>query len=439
VVPLPALTLRAGDFYFSRDGQPAFLFSRNLAGYQVSHFDQLLIWTASGSSSFVRLHLDDFGMGYLPGGGVDENWARQWDRVFSLAETNGIYVLPVFSAWYDWNAGGGYSTWQNNPLNQAKGGPVADPLELFETDSSTQKLWLDWMETLVGRWTDRRNILAWEVFSEVNLASKPSETNGIAFVNAAAARIRAADPAGRPVTASIADTGTWPNFYRKTNIDFINLHPYPTSAQLDRILVSEVRKSLAKYNRPLLIGESGLNAETPDSQGGKITVAANAPLGIRHAIWAGIVSGAMNGRALWWEDGVGIYFSGLGFPWMSRYRDAELAAARFVAGVDFSGFKPLTSTSSPTVWGAAVGDGQMILGWYRDASCEPPDWKLKDGISGAKVTVSAPGTATNWRVDFYDVADGTKILGTIFVTRQGSTLVIPLPDFKDAIAFKAGS
>lgn len=438
-IPLPRLTLQPGNFYFSRDGQPVFLFSRNIAGYQVSHIDQLLDWTASGGSSFVRLHLDDFGMGYLPGGGVDENWAVQWDQVFNLAEAKGIYILPVFSVWCDWNAGGGYSTWQNNPLNKAKGGPVADPLELFVTDSTTQLLWLDWMETLVKRWVDRRNILAWEIFSEVNLATNPSESNGIAFVNMAAARIRAADPVGRPVTASIADTGLWPNFYRKTDIDFINLHPYPPSAQLDRMLVSEVRRSLAKYNKPLLIGESGLSAATPDIQDGKITVAGNAPIGIRHAIWAGIVSGAMNGRSLWWEDGVAIYFSNLGFSWMAKYRDAELAAARFVEGVDFSGFKPLTASSSPAVWGAAVGDEEMILGWFRDAACEPPDWNLKDGISGATVTVSAPGTAANWRVDFYDVTDGTHILSTIFLTRQGNSLVIPLPDFKDAIAFTASS
>ena len=75
--------------------------------------------------------------------------------------------------------------------------------------------------------------------------------------------IRSADP-GRPVTASIADTGTWQNFYRDADIDFIQVHPYPPSARLDRTVVEEVRNYLDKYKKPVLIGESGLNAESPE-------------------------------------------------------------------------------------------------------------------------------------------------------------------------------
>jgi hypothetical protein len=435
-VPFPRLTLKPGDFYFSVDGKTRFIFSRNVAGYQLAHFNTLLDWSKAGGARFVRIQLDDLGMGYTGTGGVDPNWAAQWDQVLDKAEADGIYVLLTFSAWYDWNAGTGYSTWKNNPLNQANGGPVKDPGELFQKGSLAQDKYLTWMETLVKRWQGRRNVLGWEIFSEVNLASGNTEANGIDFVNTAAARIRAVDPGGRPVTASLADTGTWPNFYRKTNIDFINLHPYPPSAQLDRAIVSEVRKSLATYNRPVLIGESGLSAETPDSNAGKLTVAPNARIGIQHAIWASIVSGAMNGRALWWEDGVGIYFPSLGIPWMQNYKTEELPAVNFTSGVDFSGFKPLTATSTSAVWGAAVGNEKMVLGWYRDAACEPPNWNLKPVVSKQTVTITVPGTAANWRADFYDTRTGTTILTSAFATRQGNTLTVSLPDFQDDIAFK---
>jgi hypothetical protein len=246
---------------------------------------------------------------------------------------------------------------------------------------------------------------------------------------------RAADPT-RPVTASLADTGTWPNFYRDTAIDFINIHPYPPSAQLDRHIISGVRDYLSTYQRPVLIGESGLNAATPDSADGKITVAQNAPIGIQHAIWAGIVSGAMNGRALYWEDGFGIYFPSLGIPWMQKYETEELPAVAFVYGVDFSDFKPLTSISSQGVWGAAVGNEKMVLGWYRDAGSEPPDWTLQPVVSKQTVTITVPGKSSNWKVDFYNTTDGTTILGSDNVSQTGSTITIPLPDFKDDIAFK---
>jgi hypothetical protein len=435
-VPFPVLTLTPGEFFFNIDGKQSFIFSRNVTGYQQNHYDTFLDWAKAGGSKFVRIQLDSLGMGYTRKGGVDSDWPTQWDRILDTAYADGIYVLPVFSGWFDWNAGAGYSTWKSNPLNQANGGPVQSPAELFQKGSATQTLWMDWMQTLVKRWQGRKNILAWEVFSEVNLASGPNETSGADFVNTAAAIIRSADRSGRPVTASIADTGTWPNFYGKTEIDFIEIHPYPPSAQLNRAIISEVRNSLVRYNRPVLVGESGLNADTPDSQTGKLTIAENAPLGIHHAIWASIVSGAMNGRALYWEDSYGIFFPGLGIPWMQKYDTAELPAANFVQGVDFSDFKPLKSTFTSGIWGAAVGNESTVLGWFRDATCEPPNWNRKPVLSGQTVTITVPGSVGNWRIDFYDTQTGTKIVSSAKATRKGNTVSIMLPDFTDDIAIK---
>ena len=434
-VPIPSLTLKPGDFYFSVDGQTSLLFSRNIGGYQQVHYDTFLDWSKAGGSRVARIQLDSLGMGTTKTGEVDPGWAVQWDQVFDKAQADGIYILPVFSGWFDWNAGSGYSAWKSNPLNQANGGPDSTPGELFLKGSATQNMWMQWMQTLVKRWQGRKNILAWEIYSEVNLSTGVTEPAGIDFVNSAAALIRAADPT-RPVTASLADTGTWPNFYQKTNIDFINIHPYPPSAQLDRQLISGVRDYLSTYKRPVLIGESGLNAATPDSADGKITIAENARLGIQHAIWAAVVSGAMNGRALYWEDSFGIYFPSLGIPWMQKYATDELPAVNFVNGVDFSGFQPLRSASTSAVWGAAVGNEKMVLGWYRDATSEPPDWPLQANISKQSVTITVPGTAVPWQVDFFDTKTGTKKLSSTSASRAGNTISVPLPDFQDDIAFK---
>jgi hypothetical protein len=434
-IPIPAITLKPGDFFFSVDGKTSFIFSRNIAGYQPVDYDTFLDWSKAGGSRVARIQLDSLGMGYTKTGEVDLRWVAQWDQVFDKAQADGIYILPVFSGWFDWNAGTGYSTWKSNPLNQANGGPVKTPDELFQKGSATQNLWMQWIQSLVKRWQGRKNILAWEIFSEVNLASGVTEPSGIDFVNTAATLIRAADPT-RPVTASMADTGTWPNFYRNTTIDFINIHPYPPSGQLDRQIISGVRNYINAYQRPVLIGESGLNASTPDSADGKITIAKNASLGIQHAIWAAVVSGAMNGRALYWEDSFGIYFPTLGIPWMQKYETEELPAVNFVNGVDFSGFQPLTSISSPGVWGAAVGNEKMALGWYRDAGSEPPSWTVQPVVSKQTVTITFSGKASNWKVDFYNTRDGTTILSSVTVSRTGSTVKIPLPDFQDDIAFK---
>ena len=383
LVPLPAFTLNPGDFYFSIDGQQSFILSRNLAGYKTSQYYQLLDLTGLGGSKFVRVQLDSLGMGYSNTGEVDEAWAKKWEDIFERAASNGIDVMPVFGVWYDWNNGNGYSTWKSNPLNEINGGPAKTPVELFTSDSSTQKLWLRWMKTLIERWQGQKNIIAWEIFSEVNMVPGTTEPQAIDFVNSATSMIHDADPFHRPVTASLADFGEWSRFYRNDAIDFINIHPYPLSGKLDTTIITEVHSMLAKYRKPVLIGESGLSFETPDSNPPTLTTADRADIGIKHAIWAAVVSGAMNGRSLWWEDGVAIYFPALNLPFIQKYTNADLPASNFVRGVDFSGFQPLTSTSSSGVWGAAVGNEKMVLGWYRDANCEPPNWNLRPVLSQA--------------------------------------------------------
>ena len=436
VASMPGITLKKGDFYFGIEGTQDLIFSRNLAGYQPSQYYQLLDLTKTGGSQLVRIQLDSFGMGYTTSGAVDETWVNKWEQVFDKAYANGIYIIPVFSGWFDWNAGSGYSTWKSNPLNNANGGPAKTPAELFQSDSTTQKLWLKWVKTLIDRWQTYKNIAAWEIFSEVNLASGGSESAGIDFVNKAVAIIRTSDPSHRPISASLAEVGNWPNFYHRASIDFVNIHPYPPSGQLDRYIISSVHQVLATYQKPVLIGESGLSAETPDSNPPTLTTAVNASLGIKHAIWAGVVSGALNSRALYWEDGFAVYFPALNMPFIQKYADADLPASNFIRGVDFSGFKPLTSQSSKTIFGSVVGNEKMVIGWFRDATCEPPDWNLQPVISKQTITIIVPGLTTNWQVDFYNTKIGTDIISSALVTRKGDLITITLPDFSDDIAFK---
>ena len=431
-IPLPALSLVPGEFYFHLDNQPSFIYSRNIGGSQEFYYVSFLEWAAAGGTSFVRLPLDAFGVGATSSGEIDEAWSSQWERIIDRAAAEGIYVLPILTGWGQWDPS--YTIWPASPLNAANGGPIEDPLDLFQAGSEAQDLWLAWVQTVVERWRGHTNILAWEIFGEIN-CSTAAEADGIALVNTAASRIRAADP-GRLITASRCESGTWPDFYAQADIDFLEIHPYPATGQLDRNIIMLAHQVRETYHKPVLIGESGLHFARPDFDEGKITVAENAERGVHHAIWAGVVSGTMNGRALWWEDSVGIYFPQLGMSWLEQYSTMELPAARFTGGVDFTGFTPLTSTSSPAVWGAAVGNESMVLGWFRDAASEPPDWNLQTIPAGQTVTLTIPGGAANWQVDFYDTSTGTTLLSSTSVTRQGSTVTVTLPEFQDDIAFK---
>jgi hypothetical protein len=436
---MPVLTLKPGDFYFNLEGSEKFLFMRNLAGYEIRQFSQLLDMTRNGGSRLVRIQLDNFGTGFTNDGEVDKLWAWKWEQVLDKAAANEIYVLLTFTAWYDWNDGQpdfGYSQWKTNAFNTSNGGPAAAPAELFKPDSVTQTRWLAWVKKIVERWQDRRNIAAWEIFSEVNLASGNSQSFGTALMEKAAELIREADSYHRPLTASLADLGEWSVFLRSPALDFINIHPYPVNGKLDRKILLDVPKYLAKFKKPVMIGESGLSAFTPDSNPPTLTTAERADIGIRHAIWAGLVSGAMNSRALWWEDGVGIYFPALSWSFLNKYADADLPAARFIDKVDFSDFKPLKTASTSGIIGAAIGNEKSVIGWFRDAKSEPPDWKMQPVISKQSVTITVPGSASSWKVDFYNTRTGTDVLSTITAARKGQKITFTLPDFTDDIAFK---
>jgi hypothetical protein len=77
-----------------------------------------------------------------------------------------------------------------------------------------------------------------------------------------------------------------------------------------------------------------------------------------------------------------------------------------------------------------------VLGWFRDAKCEPPDWDLQPVISKQNVTLTVPGISAEWKVDFYNTKTGTDIIQSITATRKGNAITISLPDFIDDIAFK---
>ena len=360
--PLPKITLRKGDSYFSIDGRQSFLFSRNITGQDVEHlsdFELFLNYAQAAGDHFVRLQIDNLGPFFRNNGDADEFLLGKWDRVFDMASERGLYIVPAFGVWIWWNQD---SLWKDNPLNTVKGGPAGSPGELFKRDSETQKLWLKFVRKLVERWQPRENILAWEIFSEINLAHGSSNANALDLIEPAADTIRAADPQQRPITVSLCDEcGVWPNANSSQVIDFIQVHPYPVNGQLDREIITMTNQRIRDFKRPVLIGESGLTGIEPDP----FKHQPNASSGIRHAIWADIVSGAMNGRALWDQDSYTIYDSYwkdhpytdiLAFA--ESYSKLEIPAVKFVRDMDFAGFQPLPVNlpAGTQVWGAALGN-----------------------------------------------------------------------------------
>ena len=426
----PCLELRGGENYFRADGRALFVLGRNPVGMNPKAYDSHFLHAAEAGERFVRIHFT-----YIPpgerAGEVSDAMLNSWDAILDFAEKHNLAVLPVLGIWAIWNDGSHKETWHSwdkNPFNAVLGGPAKRPGELFD-DTLCRQLWLKRLEILVRRWSHHRAIVGWEIFSELDLVTGAAEDRAVEFTELAAAVVRAADPWKRPITASQAGVLEWPKLIRSHALDFIEIHPYTDGAfggRLDDLIISTVRNRLAKYGKPVLIGESGLNSGPPH---GTLDAAPRAETGIRHAIWAAMVSGAMNGRALWWQDGYDQFEKA---DLCRHYHEAAATAASFVRDIDFTGFAPIPCEFSSGVKGAILGNQRSRIAWFRDARCEPPDWPATP-VSDQHVTMNATGNV--WQAEFFDPITG-KSAGKSRINVQDGRLRIELGEFQDAVAVR---
>ena len=125
-----------------------------------------------------------------------------------------------------------------------------------------------------------------------------------------------------------------------------------------------------------------------------------AEVGIRHAIWAAVVSGAMNGRMLWWQDGYDQFEKA---DLCRHYQQAAATAASFVSGMDFTDFAPIRCKLSSGLKGAVIGNrGCGLRGSAMHSVVRPIGRRSRS--SGQHVAMEAPGGS--WQVEFFDPITG---------------------------------
>jgi hypothetical protein len=245
------LELRPGEKYFRVDGRATFVLGRNPVGTTAKAYDEHFRHAAAAGERFMRIHFTFMPPGEKAGE-IDAGMLGSWDAVLDSAEKHGLAVLPALGVWADWNDGSKkelWHRWEDNPFNVERGGPAKRPSDLFD-DTPCRRLWLKRLETLVRHWSQRRAVVGWEIFSELDLVTGAAEAPAVRFTERAAAVIRAADPRHRPVTASQAGINEWPGLLKSTAIDFVDVHPYANGAfggRLDDLILSSVRDRLKKY------------------------------------------------------------------------------------------------------------------------------------------------------------------------------------------------
>jgi len=439
----PWWTLPAGSRYFSRDGRQTPLLMRNISAPSVAAFLPLLEAAHRAGARAVRIQLTQgFGydtLGIDSHGAVLKDWAASWDSVIKAARAQDLAVIPVFGIWGDWNNGDPDQGWVHfnaNPLNQALGGPAASPAELFQ-DSATQRAWLGWLAQLIDRWQDAPNIIAWEIFSELDLATGGTAQNATHFAEIAADLIHAHDPAARPVFASTSDLPLisgepWLDLWQGRGADLVSIHPY--DPELDETVATRVAAALAATAKPVFIGESGLDAAAPD--GTTLTSMPSARAGMQPAVWTELTSGAASARALYWEDGYAAYYPQTGLPLVHALNDLDEVAARWLTDADYTGLAPIGAVSEPPVFGSLLANQTQVRGFLRSKQLAPPDW-VAPPLPAVQLSISffEPTRDGEWAVTF--TTPSGEPLPVVHATSRRNVLEVTSPPGFTSLAFVA--
>jgi len=433
-------------------GLPAFAVGQNAYGRDLEGFRRYLDASAGAGERVVRLQLD-YGLGAPQAGAgqVDEAWADRWAKVFREAARRRIHVLPSFGSWASWADPSGESVWNAwaaNPYNAANGGPASHPSELLD-DSPTQRLFLSWMAALVARWADQDNVLGWEIFSELDLASGGDDRpRVIAFVERAAHRIRAADPRGRPITASVSGAETlpraaraligvhtWEALWASDAIGLVQVHLYPGAAGGHDLMAAliDLAPRMARHGKPVLVGEAAIEAVPEGGDAGGVPASERLPrsfIGYRQALWTSLMSGYAVGGMFWWMSGHPAPEAELRYPALSA------PVSRFVERVDPRGMGRVEVRSGARVRGVALSNAATAIGYVRDERCVYPDWPsawVPPGSLTLGVRLKAGA-----RASFFRPSDLTFVSESA-VTASNGRVELALPAFREDLLFVAGA
>ena len=206
--------------------------------------------------------------------------------------------------------------WSENPYSDANGGPVpaAHP-EQFFTNTEAKRLFKERLRYLVARYGAYRNLLAWELFNEVQFVGSDSANPGnsaqvrgdiVAWHAEMAAYLRSIDPFHHLITTSSDIDSSLKDIWADPNIDLVQVHDYdPALTTRDTRLAGYADSLNATYNKPVIIAEFGIAGDKEVN----FDPVASAPLDaneehlleathLHNAEWAAAMSGS--GAMSWW-------------------------------------------------------------------------------------------------------------------------------------------
>jgi hypothetical protein len=270
-------------------------------------YDQWFAEMAAAKQNFARLWLApwwaalEHGPGTLNQYRLDAAW--QLDHIFRLAEQHGIYLLLCLDhhGMYqstDAGWGGSNNFWPTNPYSAAQGGPCAVAADFFRNPTA-MKIYQKRLRYLIARYSHSPRLVAWQFFNEIDNIFDRAPVDEATVVNwhvQMARWLKEHDPYRHLIGTSLTGGVDRPAFWNLPEMEFSSYHAYYEPAPARR-MAALVADFTARYGKPALIGEFGVDAATWSPSWDPHL------RGFRQNLWAGALGGsAATGLSWWWED-----------------------------------------------------------------------------------------------------------------------------------------
>ncbi len=371
------------------DGAPFVAIGENMAWHDARGsfaYDDWLATLSRSGGNFIRVWMPSWAFGLewstraadgtlsARPGDYGDRLDRAWrlDTVLAEARRRGVQVMLTLQNH------GPFSTvhaseWARNPWNAALGGPLAAPEQVFG-DATARALFKRRLRYITARWGHLDNLLAWELWNEVDLVHAPTSPEVVAWHREMGAELRALDPHDRLVTTSLGGLEVLAALldddvaglaerhaplWDLPEIDLTQLHLYGLGAlQLDFSRdISRLTPYLASFERPLLVAEAGVSAVSADE-----TLSADpTQTAFTDILWGGLFAGGFGGGMSWWWDDIT-------HPMALEQLLAPLAT--LVAGVAFDreAFVAALSEPTPELTVQTLVGATVALAWLRDTA-----------------------------------------------------------------------
>ncbi len=376
--------------------------------------------------------------GYFGVGRYHEGNAHRLDRLLDMAWERNVRILLVS------NHHGQLSTrvdaeWCDNPHNIRNGGNLKRA-EYFFKDADSLRHQRSLTRYIIARYADHPAVFAWKIFTEVDLTDLGWDARNKRRMNPllaewhkeTAAYWSKTDVYNHPVCTH------WSTDYRMVYADTASLSgiqslcidayhdKHRSLAELLYESMSNPRRGLQKYNKPILVTEYG----------GSPHGAAQAQMHAEHSFgaWAALVSGHAGAPMLWWYEWVD----------QNNYWQPYKAIAAFIKGEDlrsstnksFCAKLQTEGAGRQALWTRAwVQPGALILGYTLDLKWSAKGSVQTDSFSGVKIVITKNARAGHMRIEWWDPDTGICRTQEDF-HHPGGALTLKAPSFSHHLAFK---